>query len=84
MTDQSSRDAWIINDRHGLRFDLAGTKAANGAFTGIAANVDGLVEVTLMARRGIIIVALHRGALTSEHGNGEGMGCASVAACKAT
>ncbi len=76
MAQQSTGDAPI--EKHGIFSgdDLASVQTFYGALAGAPADVDWIGEIGGVNRRRVIVIALHRRAITGQHGNAD-----AVAAC---
>ncbi len=80
MADDAGGDTRIVDDRDGLRLDLARSETRNGAFAGALADGLGAFEVAAVTGAGAVVVAFHRSAVARQHGHADGMVGARIAA----
>jgi hypothetical protein len=83
MADHRARHPPVEHDRHPLGLDLARIEPLDRALAGGAPDPFGRIEIGAVDHRGIVVVALHRGALARDRHRHHALAGAQIGAVKA-
>ena len=83
MADQRSGNPGIEHHRHLAGLDLARIGARHRALAGLAADAFGRSEIGGVRRRGVIVVALHAGAVADDRGHRDALARTQIRAVEA-